>query len=395
MAYQDSLNEDPTFVEAMNHLVTAVVGGSKPNMDESPAQPPPHIECVGCRFANQISAMNAFVSIQANHLPSETLFRLASDLWEKRVRPTLGDDAPHWTHDAIRRHYERCCLDTGVTLLSMLRDLRGIAEMLHTTVQRSEATGSDASGTLALYMKVGKLQQALHTQLHRLPPRQQPSATLPLHRPPPSQQPSATTPLQCVVRGRSLPDDARSNIRFTGHSSPSSLGDGGDDHGSCDSADEKSVADTVSGGFDAATAETWLRGALAEWTEPCLPPSKSTIQPLLSELFQPSGRSNARERHQLVQLREFQTSKPPGGRRCFCPSSRPGDACAVQLDSASLCKLIEEAPVGVRAVYRDAPTLRVAVQNILRVRQGPIHKRVGYPPFTVFGFRGKLKVGAP
>jgi hypothetical protein len=57
--------------------------------------------------------------------------------------------------------------------------------------------------------------------------------------------------------------------------------------------------------------------------------------------------------------------------------------------------LIEEAPVGVRAVYRDAPTLRVAVQNILRVRQGPIHKRVGYPPFTVFGFRGKMKVGAP
>ena len=116
----------------MDHLVAAVLGPLEPTA--RPVPPPAHIDCVGCRLADKIGAVDAFVAFHSSNTTDETLFRLAADLWETRVRPTLGEGAPEWPHDAIRRHYNHCCLDTLRTLQHVLRDLRGIAEMLHTTI---------------------------------------------------------------------------------------------------------------------------------------------------------------------------------------------------------------------------------------------------------------------
>ena len=354
-------------------LFAAVFGGLEPITNVAPVGP--HIQCVGCRFADLIGAMNAFVASQASHLPSDTLFRLAADLWEKRVRPTLGDSAPEWPHDAIRHHYEHCCLDTRRTLVMMMRELRGIAEIQHTALRRAEANGTDASDALALYMKVGRLEQSLQMQLYRLgPPPRQPSSTT-------TAAAAPTLPLRV---------DPQPSVRSVEPSSPTGLVDSDGGRGSRDGGhDDMSVASTTRAGFDVVSAEEWLRGALANWIEPCTEPPGATVQPSLSELFQPGGRADARERQTLLRIRDFQTAKPAGGRRCFCLSSRSGDACAVRLDKASLHTLLKDAPDGVRAAYRDAPTLRCAIQGILRLHKGPIHTRRPYAPLTVFGFRKK------
>ena len=74
------------------------------------------------------SAVDAFVDVHASNTPDQTLLRLAADLYETRLKPTLGHGAPEWGHEARRQHYTTCCYDKRRTLMAMLRDLRGIAE---------------------------------------------------------------------------------------------------------------------------------------------------------------------------------------------------------------------------------------------------------------------------
>lgn len=366
----------------MDHLVAAVFG--VPELATArQAPPPPHIECVGCRLADRIGAVDAFVDVHASNTPDQTLFRLAADLHETRLKPTLGHGAPEWGHEALRQHYTTCCYDQRRTLMAMLRDLRGIAEMIHTTVRRAEASGSDASDSLALYLKVGKLQTQLQAQLQRMGPPSQRTALPPLQK--------ATAPSPPIRADTNL--TARPALPTTSPLRPLSVGGVGESDSWDD--DAASVASTARAGFDVATAEEWLRGALSDWIEPCTPPPTAIVQPLLSEMVQRTSRADVRARHQLLQLREFQQARPSGGRRCFCPSSHSGGACAVRLDKSSLCALLEEAPAGVRQVYSDAPALRSAIQKVLRVGSGPIQTRPPYAPLTLFGFRRRKRSASP
>lgn len=100
-------------------LLESVFGsGDSPT---SAAHSATHIECVGCRLHAHLGPVDSFVEKHADRVPPHHLFRLAADLYEMRVRPSLVR-APEWKHKAIRRHYESCAFSVRLTIAHKLRE---------------------------------------------------------------------------------------------------------------------------------------------------------------------------------------------------------------------------------------------------------------------------------
>ena len=338
-------------------LLSALFGVAEPAEELRLVPPPPHIACVGCRLGARIAELDAFVARHAATTSPAHLWRLAADLYAQRVRPRLGEDAPEWTHDSVQRHYEHCCLDARLTHVAICRELRGIREMLLATLWKAEAGGTVAPPTFDLYLRVSALEASQHALLQRLGA--------------PSKPAPALTPLVRTVAPAQAP-----------LASLAALPPGG----AASADDAASEASTTRAQLDAAAAEAWLRGALAEWIEPCTPPTAaSSVQPTLAEVVKRADQADVISADRQRQLVAFQAAK--AGRRCFCSSRRSGEACCVRLDQASLERLVENAPVGFCETYSDATALRTAIQDILRLPKGPILTRRPYPSFTLFGFR--------
>ena len=316
----------------------------------------PFIACVGCRLGQQqLSPIEAFVHAHATNVPPWDLYKLAEDLYTHRVRPTLGDEAPEWTADAIQSHYESCAFSVRLTVIGKLRELRGLREMLYK--QLAQTNEAPPGSQLALYTKVCAHESAQRVLLDGMPV---PSTAQPLAPPPPPAQPPAR-PLWPQSRSPSSPRLSSAD-------------------------DAASVASTTRAEPSNAVAEEALRGALSEWLEPCAPAAVSA-QPTLGEMLKGSRAADVVGREQRAQRQAFQDERPFAGRRCFCRGANK--PCYVRLSKAFLRQLAEDSPVLERA-FPTPSAMRLAILSALKLRVGDIRRRKGFRSHTLFGFRERV-----
>lgn len=320
-------------------LHASIFGADLPTPGTHPAT---RIACVGCRLRPHLAAVDAFVEQKCTSVPPGSLYRLAKDLYDVRVRPALassGAGAPEWKHEAvltlrlelwtcptvlpcsldprsspraaqIQEHYERCSLSVRLTIVRKLREYRELRTLLLGQLQRAAEEGVEDPPTLALYAKVAAREVSQHAHLQTLPPPAPPPPP-----PPPPQHPSRR------VAPPSLPAPASSAPHPLAHQ----------DAAADDAASAAGTERAVARAYDEATARDALRGALFQHIEPC-PAPLTTAQPTLREV---SARTDAAEvlaRCSRERLRDFQGPKPASGRRCFCRGDAP--ECHIVLDAA-------------------------------------------------------------
>lgn len=331
--------------------------------DEGPtptARLPPAISCVGCRLRSQLAEVDAFVEYHATLVPPKTLFRLAADLYETRVRPALGGAAggvPEWPHEMIEAHYTGCALNVRLSIALKCRHYRAVRELLLKQLHRAAARGEDDPKAFALYKSAALRETSLHAQLWSLPT---PPWPLRHATPPLPDRPSSVPPI-----------DAASVVETASV-----------DESSAD--DAASLATTSRAVYDAATVNDSLRDAIFSLVEPCVPTRRHAAQPTLAETLAGADVADVATRDRREQVQRFQEAAAP--RRCFCSPGRRGGACHFRFDRAFYEQLVEAAPA-VAFVYKDKEALRAAVQDTLQLQRGPLRTRKHYHSQTVFGYR--------
>ena len=320
------------------------------------------IQCVGCRLGEHLAEVDAFVFENAMDVPSNALFRLAADVYQTRVKPTLGSTAPEWSWQSIENHYHGCRNDPYLTLVSKCRQLRGIREMMRDTLREDfEKWEGGAVPLLQEYLKACRMEREHinlldkeHKDMLRL------LATRRASRQPTSKDDrgTASKPETTPTRDPAAPDM------------------------SSDALSEATSDQRPGTHLDAECVKEALNGVLFNHIEPCVSMSHS-LQPTLTDLLTYANTADVIDRSRHRQLLSFQDASSSA--RCFC-RSRSGCACHVPLDREMCERLAEETPGG-RNYFENADMVRDAVLQLLNLPRGPIQKRRSYPPHSIFGFK--------
>lgn len=131
----------------------------------------PGVECIGCCLGSaRLRHLDAFVADHATSTQPEALWRLAASVYvDTVVTPCQreGVVAPPWSKEGVRLHYEHHALYSKLTRVAVLREMRGVREMLVRRLVRVDDEGEREADhkTTDQYLKLVAAESREYAQL--------------------------------------------------------------------------------------------------------------------------------------------------------------------------------------------------------------------------------------
>ena len=131
----------------------------------------PGVACVGCCLgASRLRHLDTFVGDHATSTQPEALWRLAASVYvDTVVAPCRreGVVAPPWSKEGVRIHYEHHALYSKLTRVAVLREMRGVREMIVRRLVRVDDDGEREADhkTTEQYLKMVAAESREHTLL--------------------------------------------------------------------------------------------------------------------------------------------------------------------------------------------------------------------------------------